>query len=133
VDTRNPKAPSPPAAPAGARRGPMAGAPAAGSTERDADYINTLMQIVGSSAMDSAKSERLTDLLRGEGCTEMWRTKVVACFIGEGRWDVDAQRFDGTPNWEHVRARLLRVFELVEARSAAERVVVQPEPALEVW
>ena len=97
----------------------MAGAPAAGSTERDADYINTLMQIVGSSVMDSAKSVRLTDLLSGEGSRALapdTRTQVVACFIGEGRWNVDAQKFDGAPDWEHVRARLLRVSELVEAR-----------------
>ena len=102
---------------AGARRGPMAGAPAAGNTERDADYIDTLMQIVGSSVMDSEKSVRLTDLLSGEGSLALapdTRTQVVACFIGKGRWNVDAQKFDGAPDWEHVGARL---FELVEARS----------------
>ena len=101
----------------------MAGAPAAGSTERDGDYIDTLMQIVGSSVMDSAKSERLTDLLSGEGSRALapdTRTQVVACFVGQGKWNVDAQKFDGAPDWEHVGARLLRVLELIEPRRGGQ-------------
>ena len=91
----------------------------ADSTERDADYIDMLRQIVGSSEMDSEKSERLKAALSGEGLRGLALDtciQVVACFVGEGKWNVDAQRFDGAPDWESVNARLLRVFQLVEAR-----------------
>lgn len=98
-------------------------APATGSTEYDAphDYIKSLVQIAGSSKMDSEKLRLLTELLSGEGISvlaEDKRTRVVSCFVGEGAgWNVNAKRFDDAPNWESVNAKLLRVSgELVEAR-----------------
>ena len=58
-------------------------------------------------------------MLSGKGLGRLvldTRIEVVACFVGQGKWNVDVQRFDGAPDWKSVNARLLRVFELVEAR-----------------
>ena len=91
------------------------------------DYLDRLMQIVISSEMDSAKSKLLTDLLRGEGLCALardQRTAIVSCFVGEGRWNVDAQRFDGAPDWERINAKIVEVLQ----RAQHERSTQQAPP-----
>jgi hypothetical protein len=90
----------------------------AGSSFRDEKYtqymehLDELQQIVRSAKDDSVKRSSLTVFLSGErfsALAEDRRAEVESCFVGEGRWDVNTQSFDGTPDWGFVKEKLREV------------------------
>ena len=86
------------------------------------------MDIVESKKTCSVKTSLLTAMLCDEGPSvldEDKRARVVSCFVGEGNWNVDSQRFEGVPDWDRVKVKLLRV--LAEPHGNGEVVMMSSQ------